>query len=1066
MATLDKHGFAIDTVCKDERLRVSVRLQINELLKMMKNHVLIAGFLAAAGVVDVARADRIDFNRDVRPIISDNCFACHGFDQGTRMGDLRLDRREDAMADRGGYAVIVPGRPDRSLLIERVTSTDPDLVMPPADSHKKPLGKKNIAVLKEWIRQGAEWGKHWAFVRPERSPVLEDATLAVDYFVRKRLTESNLKPARAAAVHTLLRRLSFDLTGLPPTVEEVRSFPEEPTPGDWNELIDRLLESPHYGERMAMWWLDGARYSDTDGFQSDSTRTNWPWRDWVVDSFNQNKPFDEFTIEQFAGDLLPDATPEQQLATCFHRNHMNNGEGGRDREESRVDYVLDRINTTGTLWLGLTLGCTQCHDHKFDPISQRDYYSLTAYFNSIDETGAAGSAAKPYLKFRSRYAQRAVDEAVALLRKTEAELTQVQKLAEADFAPWLDAQIEKTRPGFQPWTTITAASLSTTEGYRLKHGNDGFIVSEPSDLPQDDFVVTAPPTGLRRISGVKLEVFPHPSHTDGKYSFSPTGEFILTNVKLLVRKQGRSLIREVELASAVADVEGVGVDSSYKTVRDTLDDDPRKGWTTRTRASDVPHTAVFSLAEPLVLAEDERLDIVLMQRSLAPRELMGRFRLSLTDQRGAAVRSLSAMPLELLAKLHESHGTDVLKATDIEASLRKKLFEQFLEDHAAWQKARQRRDQANRQLGAARKSAGDQNVMVLGERKVPRKTYVLERGVWNQHGDEVQRAVLPAVLPTSGDDVPSRLELGRWVVSRQNPLTARVIVNQVWQLFFGAGLVRTPGDFGLQGESPTHPELLDWLAVEFMESGWDLKHLVRTIVTSDTYQQDGAVSAELLETDPENRLLARGARFRLPSWMIRDASLQASGLLNEAIGGPPVFPYQPPGVWKDQFMGRFVYQPSIGPAQYRRTLYAFWRRTSAPTFLFDAAMRRTCEVVPRRTNTPLHALTLLNDTTTLEAARTLADTVVAIAPDDPRRGIEELFLRVLSRRPTPEELNRMVFPQYERAVAYYRKNAQEAVLFSTVGQLSTTSVETAPEVASMMLIASLLLNLDERITHE
>ncbi|NQV22969.1 MAG: DUF1553 domain-containing protein [Rhodopirellula sp.] len=1036
----------------------------------MKSHCLLfVAFLFATSVSTTA-AGEIDFNRDIRPIISDNCFACHGFDQSARKGDLRLDQREAATEDRGGYAVIVPGRPDESALIERVTSTDRDTVMPPLNSHREPLDQKSIETLKEWIRQGAPWGEHWAFLKPKRAFVPTDEPHAIDYFVQQRLTEQKLRFARQASAHTLIRRLSFDLTGLPPAAELVEDFPQSPTENDWDDLVNQLLASPHFGERMAMWWLDGARYSDTDGFQSDSTRTNWPWRDWVVDSFNRNKPFDEFTVEQFAGDLLPNATPEQKLATCFHRNHMNNGEGGRDPEESRVDYVLDRVNTTGTLFLGLTLGCTQCHDHKFDPVSQRDYYSLTAYFNSIDETGAARNAAKPYLKYKSPYAQRAVDEAAVLTDQTAAALALVQQHAEIEFVPWLDEQLEKVAAGFEPWATIVPARLATTEGYVLSQVADGIIVSSPSDLPQDDFVVTVSSidssTKLSRISGLKLEVFPHASHTAGRYSFSRTGEFILTNVKLLVRKRGSSQIREVGLASAVADVEGVGEDSSYKTVRDTLDDDPRKGWTTRTKPSDVPHTAVFALEEPLILAADEELDIVLMQRSLAPRELMGRFRLSVTDQRGAAVRSLSPMPLEQLAKLQPTDSKLQLIASKVDSSLRKKLLEQFLEDHSAWQAAKQRNELAKSQLAEAKKAVGDQDVMVLGERKEPRRTHVLERGVWDQHGEEVQRAVLSAVLKRPAAEVPSRLELGRWVVSPENPLTARVITNQVWQLFFGAGLVRTPGDFGLQGESPTHPELLDWLAVEFMESGWDLKHLVRTIVSSRTYRQDSSVSAELLELDPENRLLARGARFRLPSWMIRDAALQASGLLNDAIGGPPVFPYQPPGVWRDQFMGRFVYQPSIGPAQYRRTLYAFWRRTSAPTFLFDSAMRRTCEVVPRRTNTPLHALTLLNDTTSLEAARTLADQAVAAASDDITKRVELLFLRILSRKPTADEAGRVLVPQYKVARIYYDEHPDEAVKLATVGQLAAPKREAAADIAATMLLANLLLNLDEGMTHE
>jgi hypothetical protein len=1016
-----------------------------------KLSLLLAG--AAVAMLIPASSGPIDFNRDIRPILSDNCFSCHGFDNSSRKAGLRLDDREGATADLGeGVFAIVTGQPEASALLDRIRSTDPDEVMPPPDSHKKALTNAQAELLEQWIAEGAKWSEHWSFVKPVKAKIPDGQKHPVDHFVQSKRQAEPLKPAPPAAPHTLTRRLAFDLTGLPPSTADYTI--------SYEKLIDQYLSSPHYGERMAMWWLDGARYSDTDGYQADSTRTNWPWRDWVIDSFNRNQPFDQFTIEQFAGDLLPDATPEQKLATCFHRNHMTNGEGGRDPEQSRVDYVLDRVNTMGTVWLGLTLGCTQCHDHKFDPISQADYYSLTAYFNSIEEDGSAGTNAGPHLKYKSPYAAPAVVEAEKLMGQSEAEQEKLKTDLRPAFEKWLEGQMEAVRDGFEPWVPLVPVNFQTAVGSVLS-ADENHVVSAASTPPhQDDYTLTLQTPALDRITGLQLEVFPHPSHTHGRYSHSEDGEFMLTNVKVKVRKAGDTLVRDIALSSAVADVNGEGRYSKNNNISGTLDDDPRTGWTARKVEADGDHRAVFEFTEPLILAPDEELDVTLMHRSLDPGRLIGRFRLSATNQRGSAVRSLDPMPL---AALHEATE----KGDSVSEDLRLRLLAQFLEDDAIWQQASERHDQIKRQLSDAKKAADDLNVMVLAERKEPRKTHILLRGDWDKHGDEVSPAVLPAVLnlPASEKEASTRLDLARWIVSPANPLTARVIVNQVWQLMFGAGLVRTPDDFGLQGESPTHPQLLDWLAVDFMESGWDMKQLVRTIVTSETYRQDSSISPEALELDPENRLLARGARFRLPSWMLRDAKLKASGLLNPPLGGPPVYPWQPPGIWQDQFMGRFTYQPSLGNAQNRRTIYAFWRRTSAPTFLFDSAMRRTCEVVVRRTNTPLQALALLNDTTALEAARNLADLAVAAHPDITRLQIQFLCERVLGRIPTPEESS-IFLREHQRALEYYEQQPDEAARFTQVGQLVSAGKVVDAQTASAMLIANLIFNLDEAITHE
>lgn len=1019
----------------------------------------LAVFLVFTGFLRVgAAADEVRFSRDVLPILADRCFHCHGPDETHREAELRLDQRESATADRDGYTVIQPGHAAKSELIKRITATeDSGLLMPPPESHRKPLTAEEIATLKKWIDAGAQWGKHWAFEKPERPSLPLPNEHPIDAFVRHRLQQDGLDFSPAAARHTLIRRLSFDITGLPPTPAEVDDFLEDDSPDAVAAVVDRLLKSPHYGERMAMWWLDAARYSDTDGYQQDATRTNWPWRDWVVESFNKNQPFDEFTMEQFAGDLLPDATPEQILATCFHRNHMTNGEGGRDPEESRIDYVRDRVNTVGTVWLGLTLECCQCHSHKFDPITQRDYYSLSAFFNSIDEDGRAGKGAKPYLKYQSPFAKRAIEEAQNVVEIRKPLEAAARKQAEAEFSPWLKARWREVQQGFQPWHTLQNTELESVEGTRLSQESDGIVQASGPNPRQDDYRLTAS-SDLRRITGWQLEVFPHASHTGGKLSRGQTGEFVLTDVKLQRRKRGSSQLEDIEIATAVADVEKTAKGRDYGRVKDTLDDDPRNGWTTEGHDATQPHRAVFALAEPLELADDEELIFVLLHRSTRGDANIGRFRISVTDQTGDAVRSLKPMPLEELA----SSKANAL--SQIDAKLRGRLFEQFLVDHAEYQRAKTALDLANQQLSEVKRAAGQLDVMVLKERKDPRKTHILVRGVWDKKGGEVQPDAPQAVLNWPAEKLQTRLDLARWIVSPENPLTARVVVNQLWQMFFGAGLVRTPEDFGLQGERPTHPDLLDWLAVELVEHDWDLQHIIRLIATSRTYQQQSRVSPQLRERDPENRLLSRASRFRLSSWMIRDASLQSSGLLNPAIGGPPVMPYQPPGVWNEIFMGRFQYQPSQGAAQYRRTLYAFWRRSSAPTFLFDSAQRRVCEVRPRRTNTPLHALTLLNNTTTLEASRELAQTVIE-QKATPEERFQLLYQSVLSRSPNQREVAVMA-RELDRALKHYEKHPQDAKKLWDIGQFISNHAPPSSEGAAWMVLASLVYNLDEAITRE
>ena len=1026
----------------------------------------------------VSQANEVDFRRDILPLLSDRCFLCHGPDETRREAGLRLDQREAATAERNGSAAVVPGDPQRSELLSRVTHADLALRMPPVDSQRQPLTAQEVKKLRDWIAQGAPWDQHWAFVPPTRPSLPDSASHPIDAFILKKLREKGWQLAPEAPRHTLIRRLSYDLIGLPPTAEEVAALVADPSPAAYEAAVDRLLKSPHYGERMAMWWLDAARYADTDGYQGDATRTNWPWRDWVISAFNRNLRFDQFTLEQFAGDLLPDASSDQILATCFHRNHMTNGEGGRDPEESRVDYVIDRVNTVGTVWLGLTLGCAQCHAHKFDPISQQDYYRFFAFFNSIDEDGRAGSAAKPYHPVRSPHAERALIEAQQLVTVRQQREASVRAEAEQAFLPWLQQQMERVQQPFSAWHRLTACQLRAVEGTILTQEADGTIQASGPHPRQDDYVVVASLNNLlpaasftakadisaspgahpERITGLQLEVFPHPSHTDGKLSRGASGEFILTDIKVQVRERGRSQVRDIELVSAIADVETKAEGRNYGRVQDTLDDDPRNGWTTETHPATEPHRALFALAEPLVLSAREELVIVLLQRSTRGDANLGRFRLSITDQPGPALRSLTPMPLEQLA------ASGAKQPDQISPELRQLLLTQFLAEHAAYQTALRDLQLAQQQVADCQRAAGELNVMVLKERAETRKTCLLKRGVWDQKGEELTAGLPAAILARPAANSRSRSDLARWLMDPQNPLTARVTVNHLWQLCFGAGLVRSPEDFGLQGDLPTHPELLDWLAVELVASGWDLQHLLRLIVTSQTYRQSSVVRPEMLQLDPENRLWARGARYRLPSWMVRDGALRVSGMLNPALGGPPIMPYQPDGVWEEMFMGRFRYQPTPGPAQYRRSLYTFWRRAAAPTFLFDSAQRRVCEVRPRLTNTPLHALTLLNDLTMLESARGLARHALRQDATAAER-LAAIFHRVVAREPSHDELS-VLRRELERALAHYQTDSQDAIRLLQFGQPEARPTDQPAELAAYLVTASLILNLDEAITHE
>lgn len=1017
--------------------------------------------------------DSVDFNRDIRPILSDACFHCHGPDPGTREADLRLDREVDAKAD-----AIVAGDSASSELIRRIRSTDPDEVMPPHHSGKQ-LSAKQIVLLNRWVDGGANWAKHWSFVPPEKSelPKVDDSSWpknAVDHFVLAKLEAEQIAPSSAAEKATLARRLAFDLTGLPPSTEQVKRFVSSGSKESFEWLIDELMASPEYGERMAMEWLDAARYADSDGYQADATRQNWPWRDWVIGAFNSNMPFDQFTIEQFAGDLIEDATPEQVLATCFHRNHMHNGEGGRDPAESRVEYVIDRVNTVGTVWLGLTLGCAQCHTHKYDPISHAEYYQLNAFFNSINEDGRAGGGAKPFLKYKSPHVAEGLSDSVAWLAATKMKRDKVKAEELTEFDSWLSEQrqtIRNKKGGYNSWQFAHVSTIQTTGGTKLVQENSTFKVSGP-DPRHDDYIITLTPQ-LTRVTGMKLRVLPS-RQAGNRLSRSADGHFVLTNLKVRLKSADGSRERDLTISEAVADYQSKSSGRVYGPVAAVLDDDPRSGWVTTGSKPTDPKSAAFVFAEPIMLAEGESLVVELRQRSLQGYANLQNFTLQFTDEAGPAAKALADSPLEKLARLDAANWLQQIKSDpNLQSQIMtysdkrpKDLFRdlqaQFLADRPDFRNAELAVARADKRKKAYESAKNAQNVTVLNEKEKPRETHILTRGVWNAKGDKVETAT-PVAISWSDSPPTNRLQLARWIVDRKNPLTARVIVNRYWQMFFGYGLVRTPGDFGTQGERPTHPRLLDWLAVEFMDSGWNIKHIQRLILTSATYQQSSALSPALQEQDPNNRLLARATRFRLPSWMIRDSALAASGLLERRIGGPPVFPFQPEGAWLDATMGRFRYETSVGSDRYRRSVYTFWRRSVGPTGMFDASKRRVCEVRSVRTNTPLQALTLMNDKTFVEAACAVAIRVTKVETDKARR-LTMMFEQVLHRLPSDAEIGALT-EQLELHASEFEADiaAAEALVTACSQEIGDADVR---EIAAFTMLASTILNLDEAMTRE
>jgi len=1056
---------------------------------------LVCGLGAVATRVAVADAQgatpaappAVSFNREILPILANNCFACHGPDEKKRETKFHFDTQEGMFLKKG---LIERGNSSESLLVEKITEPNAKDRMPPPESGHA-LTEKQIELLKRWIDQGAQWDTHWAYVPPKRPelPAVQQTSWVrnpIDHFILARLEREGLKPSREADKETLLRRLTYDLTGLPPTPAETDAFVADSAPDAYEKQVDRLLRSPHYGERMAMPWLDAARYADTHGYHIDSLRAMWPWRDWVITAFNQNMPFNEFAIEQLAGDLLPNATREQKIASGFNRNHMINFEGGAIADEYQVEYVVDRVEATSNAFMGLTMGCARCHSHKFDPITHKEFYEFFAFFNTVPEVGLDGKRgnAVPVLPLPTPEQQARLDQLNADIDAHETALD------DSVVAPlqreWENGASEK--PAEPDLTGLVAhyeldGNFSDISG-RYQHGRT--VIGEPTfDAGQVGRAVS--------FDG------------DTEISFGNVGGFDRGDTfSLAVWLKGRgnlpmSVFQKIDSPDrrrgyewmlddiALVDIQKWAARLTVRIAGDSPEQAIQIRTRERLRLGDWYHVALTYDGSGKAAGLGLYLNGVLLDTDIvrdalsgtcatgAPLRVgsktLGRPFVGQLDDLRLYSRALTPQQVEDLAIHHSMRVilSGVIGKPSKEDAERTRAY--FL-TYAAPESLRT----SYRELNALQSQKDDlvkqiPTTMVMAEMKKPRDTFILARGDYRNQTDKVQPGV-PAMLPPLEKDAPlNRLTLAKWMVDPGHPLTARVAVNRYWQTYFGYGIVKTQEDFGVQGEPPTHPELLDWLATEFVRTGWDVKAMQRLIVTSATYRQSSKMTSALIEKDPENRLLARGPRVRLQAELIRDTALAASGLLNEAIGGPSVTPYQPKGLWEELAFGdgfsAQAYEQSHGPDLYRRAMYTLWKRTAPPASLatFDAPDREKCTARRAQTNTPLQALVLMNDPTYVEASRALAQRVLLEAAKDPGARIRYAFRLAAARMPTRQELQ-VLRTLLDGRLQAYRQDRTGALKLLAVGESRRNPRLDVAELAAYTTVASVIFNLDETVTKQ
>ena len=1025
------------------------------LMKHRHTSKLVVAFLFLASAAPI-RSDEISFNRDIRTILSENCYACHGPDAESRKADLRLDLEEAAVAStENPDGVIVRGEPTKSELMTRILTNDPDDIMPPPDSHKK-LTAKQKKILQAWIAQGGKWEAHWSFVEATL-PGLPDtksdwARNEIDRFVLRKLNSEGIRPSKEADKRTLIRRATFDLTGLPPTVAEIDSFANDKSVNAYEKLIDRLLNSQAYGENRARYWLDAARYGDTHGLHLDNFREIWPYRDWVISAYNNNLPFDQFTIQQIAGDLLPNATQSQRIATGFNRCNVTTSEGGAIAEEFLVRYAVDRVNTTATVWLGLTAGCSQCHDHKYDPLTMKDYYQLFAYFNNTTQPGMDGNAKEspPVIRvYPSDDVQTKATSLKAELGQIDKELKKLEKESQSEFETWLrdaraTADFEKKN--------LTGALLTTPAD---SAGESGTVSKTAIDFEKSkpftvSFRYKAPDKDGRAI------LLSQTDPKKGDRGWRVVWENWGINLQLIESWPGKTLrsgvtrrVRPGASGHFTISYDGSGssrgirlyMNGRYLQSRfinewvDTLGDD-------------------FKTSAPLQIGGPSA-ESGLAAKSLTEVQLFDR---RLSDAEVATLNSWSRFRGILKKPAN--------KRSDKEKAELKPAFLQLVSE--SYRSALVRRSATATALSRIETRAPYTLVMEEKKDSTPR-AHILDRGEYDKQLEEVGIGV-PAFLPSLPKNAPpNRLGLAQWLTNPNHPLTARVTVNRIWQEIFGTGLVKTSEDFGTQGESPSHPELLDWLAVNFVNNGWDTKALYKSILMSATYRQSSKVSPDLLKKDPENRLLARGSRYRLDAEVLRDLALHTSGLLDPKVGGPGVRPWQPSGIW--QVVGYTnsntqTFYPDFGSSEHRRTIYTFWKRTAPPPNMkiLDAPNREDCVVRRERTNTPLQALVLMNDPQFVRASRHLARRVLKERSDtDSRLDYLSLLLRGRPMNSLEKPVIRKSLSAFMDAWKKDEKGARDFLADQINPAFSLDSTKTPLELAAWTMVASQMLNLDETV---